>query len=507
MVPPALLEGCQTPGPHEEDGEEFFPGNARLDGEIRALHRLARNGAIPTDVADRQLNTYLLAAGLAYQQPRPSCHKLVLPITDAPHFNLLPDLGQTIHRLLARSPLPGSLSAVLEQCLPCLRHPPHTAPFTDSQGVLLNLVLALLLGLYPGGTVKRPSFRARARIYARVHALLTSPPEAQTAFCRDHRDVVLLAGMEYVARVLPAHMPAQNRFLSERDPGSGVYFRRVAALCDELRQTLDDASDWPGTQAACALAVERVSRLKKAGTPSAQRDPPFDLSVLRAAPDLAAYWDAPLLRGHQTPDEFRLLGKGLGLNGPLLGLIQREFQMHRLPRNLRQLQLDCLARLAPGAARATFLRTRQHVCMRCALTHKAILPTRLRLDTLRQQLVCSACAGTTLLSIDMVGRTLSHRRQHYYFCTGCASIQPYLGVDTHNLWRDDTDCPHRPKAGAAKSRPACVTCGEHAGPSVVERVDHLTGLMRQFCFCARHAPRHDELAQCVNARQLAANCE
>jgi hypothetical protein len=506
MAPSALLEGYQTPGPDEE--EEFFPDNPRLAGEIRALHRLARNGAIPTEVADRQLNTFLLAAGLAYQLPRSAlCHKLVLPITDAPHFNLLPDLGQIIHRLLARSPLPGSLSTVLEQCLPCLRHPPHAATFTDSQGVLLNLVLGLLLGLYPGGTVKRPSFQTRARIYTRVHGLLTSPPEAQTAFCRDHRDVVLLASMEYVARVLPAHMPAQARFLSERDPGSGAYFRRVAALCDELRQTLDDASDWPGTQAACALAVERVSRLKKAGSPSVQRDPSFDPSLLRTLPDIAAYWDAPLLRGDQTPDEFRLLGKALGLDGPLLGLIQRDFQVHRLPSNLRQLQLDRLARIAPGTSRATFLRTRQHVCMRCALTHKAILPTRLRLDTLRQCLICSVCAGTTLLSIDMVGRSLSHRREHYYFCPGCTRIQPYLGEDAPHLWRDDIDCQHRTKAGSAKTRQACVACGDHAGPNVVERVDHLTGLMRQFFFCARHAPRHDELAQCVNARQLAPYCE
>ena len=107
-MPPSLLEGVSKTGPTGA----FFPDCPRLDREVDALHQLARSGAIPADVAERQINTYLLAAGIP-GAPAWLRRKLVLPITDGPHHSLLPDLGHVVHRILAKCPLPGSLSAAL----------------------------------------------------------------------------------------------------------------------------------------------------------------------------------------------------------------------------------------------------------------------------------------------------------------------------------------------------------------------------------------------------------
>lgn len=336
FAPPPMLEGCSTgSSPPSTPAGSLAPSTptpsapapgapaSRMARDILALHALARLGEIPADVAERQLNSYLLAVGRA--QPG-----LVLPIADAPHPGLVPDLGYVVHRILSQNPLQGSLSAVLQQCLPPSRQAVRPATYEDSQDVLLNLVLALLLGLYPGGGVKRPRFEARAALYTRVHGLLTAPPEEQTAFCRGHGALVQLACMEYVARVLPANSPSQTAFIHERDPCTAVYFRRIPALCDEFRQSLDapEPPSWPEMQSAAHSAVERVARLKKSGGPAPARDPPcLAPALLRPQTNLAAYWDVPCLLGRPSPDEFRILGQGLGLAGSLICHIQREVQV------------------------------------------------------------------------------------------------------------------------------------------------------------------------------------
>lgn len=326
FAPPPMLEGC-TPG-----SPPATPTTCpALNREIRALHDLARTGEIPVDVADRQLNTYLLAAGrpLPGIQPR----LLLLPIADAPHHSLLPDLGYVVHRILAQAPLPGSLSAAIEHCLPLLRHSAQPVTYEDSQGVFLNLTLALLLGLYPGSAVKRPCFEGRARLFARVHDLLTATPERQTAFCLANSSVVHLACMEYVTRVLPTNIPSQTAFIHERDPAMVAYFRRVPALCDELRQALDNADTpgWPQIQSLAAGMVERVARLKRSSGSQAPRETLLTDHVPPSTQaDLSAHWSVPRLQGCPSPDEYRVLGHGLGLQGRLLWHIQREVQVRLL---------------------------------------------------------------------------------------------------------------------------------------------------------------------------------
>ncbi len=511
LAPPSLLEGChdgQPPLQNNTEDDTFVPDNPSLDREIRALHHLARTGVIPTDVADRQLNTYLLAASPAAHGP--SRGLLVLPITDAPHYSQLPDLGTFIHRVLVRSPLPGSLSALLQYCVPCLRHAPRQLLFEDSQDALLNLVLALLLGLYPGGAVKRPSFRVRSGVFHRVHTLLTSARAVQSEFCRANQNILLLACLEYVARLMPLHMPAQAAFLASKDAAAMAYFRRIPAMCDELRLALDepDGAGWPQVQCACTAAIERVSRLKKSNTAAQARPQAIEPAAVRQSGSLAAYWSAPCLLGAPSLDEFRLLGRELGLNGSLIHHVQQEMQIFPLPQNLCRLQLESLARKRVGASGSAYLRTRHFVCAHCALLHKGVAPPRLRLDTLRQRLVCSTCTGTELLSIDMLGRVLRHRRKCFVFCPGCASIQPYQGEEEAAMFWTADGCTHRHAAkGGGRQREACCACTETAGPNPVERVDHLTGQMQRFFFCQRHTPRHDELASCVNARQISVYCK
>jgi hypothetical protein len=490
-------------------------------------------------VAERQINTYLMAASTTATSCPKRLRLLVLPITDAPHHSLLPDLGHAIHLTLTKSggPLPGSLATVLEQCIPCLRCAPRPVPYTDSQDVFLNLTLALLLGLYPGGAIKRPSFGLRADVYGRIHSLLTSSREQQTLFCLAHPHVVLLACMEYVARVIPAYIPSLSCFLAAKDPSTPVFFRRVAILCDELRQGLDSATDvvypsWQQVQALCACTAERIARLKKNGVHTPCKEPPIDPALLRdTTGGIRAHWSAPRLIGPPSLEECRLLGQSLGLQGKLLYHIQRDVQVslslcplvpascgaaltrprqvYPLPGNLRRMQERQLAKACVGNARSTFLKTRHFMCMHCILTQKSALKPRLRLDTLRQTLICSTCSSEGLLSVNMIGQILRHRRQFFYLCPGCVSIQAYEESEGGPLWTEDgSSCPHRDHAQTSCPPPRhrCDACSETAGPHTIQRIDHLTGETRDFHFCQRHLPRTEQLLKCVNARQLGRYC-
>jgi hypothetical protein len=182
-------------------------------------------------------------------------------------------------------------------------------------------------------------------------------------------------------------------------------------------------------------------------------------------------------------------------------------QVYPLPANLKRLQIDRLKEASVANSSSTYLRTRYIVCMQCVLTNKSTQSVRLRLDTLRQVLVCSACLRDELVSIDTIGRVLRHKAQYSVFCPSCTKVQPYNGKE--QFWVDGMSCSHQStkrEITPAKQKPICTICSDQAVAQPFERVDHLTGEIVPFYFCQRHTPRPEASEKCVNARQLGMLC-
>lgn len=499
MVPATVLGGVVT-----DCTDDFIPHDPVMNHEVRALHFLAKRGLIPCDVAERQLNSYLMVASMdlvvcAGIKPR----SLLLPLADTPHHTLLPDLGNVIHNILARTPCHGALSFILEQSIPSLRHTQRSCQFRDFQDVLLNLVLAFLLGLYQGSSLKRPDFASRSVLFARVHALLTATRARQTVFCQSNQPLLIVACMEYVARILPAFMPAQAAYLTAKDSSCGLFFRRLPTLCDEVRQAFERPQEfsWPQLHVACLALMEKVARLRKAGSLAPARDIHTVAHTALSDKDAMQHWMAPVLNAQST-GEYRLLAEALGLDENTLRVVQRHLRVYELPLNLRKVQEAALARLGSHSVRSAFLATRMHICPHCVMVGRSIENVRLRLNTLTESLLCSVCGKEDLICIDMLGRVLRHKQLYFILCPCCTKVRLYKG---EQVWVDQA-CPHatqqrRPKF-APKPRLPCAICSELTANCPVERVDHLSGAMRQFVFCQRHMPRSDALRMCVNARQL-----
>lgn len=370
VVPPAMLEGGRILGPTLTNKYEcqYIPDCPDMDEEVQALHDLARTGVISAETAERQINMYLLVAShrrVAHGLPPERLRWLLLPITDVPSVGLLPDLGPVIHRILTKDPLQCAITRVLEQCIPSMRHVSRAAhTFQDSHDILLTLVQALLFGTFPHVT-KKPGFVTRVALWRRMHYLLTAARQEQEDFLERHQDILYLASMEYIARVVPVYMPAQDAILTGRDAVSTPFFRRIPPLCDELRQLVDDsvqgnaAMTWARMQEVCAGYVERVSRLKRSHSTSHARDAARDPIPRPPLPNIFDYWSVPQLHGTPSRDEYRLLGLSLGLHGSVIMQIQRDLQISLLPDNLRRLQIERLLAHSGGEMRTLFLRTRR----------------------------------------------------------------------------------------------------------------------------------------------------
>lgn len=542
-VPATLLEGGDiglhtTPDPlHERKPGYYIRDDEALDREVALLHTLARIGRLPPDTADRHINMYLLVHHSTPPIPRLPRRWLRMPLTDAPHHSIMPDMGQVIHHILMREPIPCTLSHVIEQCIPRMRHAARAVQFNDSYDVLLMLVVGLLLGLYPGG-VKKPGFNTRGVLFARLRALMTSVAEVKRAFCSRHEPVILLACMEYMARVLPAYMPAHYHAVTVADPTAAGFYKRIPPLTDDLRQWLDQGvaeepdvdsvPSWQQIHEACAARVGRVTRLKRAPAPACvkSRQEPASSACARVLPlpsphpfpetDALACWDVPLMAPHATNDDYRLLGAALGISGGLIRRIQQDVKVHPLPGNLRRLQLERLRERGRNQLRASYVQSRWSICMHCVTTQKppphTSPPPRLqmRLDTFTQELVCAGCMRRQIIHIDMLGRTLTYFNTSFYMCPTCFTVQPYSGGH-EQPWGPGACCQHpsttppNPRTiKGGRVRNVCGVCGEKALAYSLSRVDHRTGAMQEFYYCQRHTPRHELARWCVNACQLAA---
>ena len=90
--------------------------------------------------------------------------------------------------------------------------------------------------------------------------------------------------------------------------------------------------------------------------------------------------------------------------------------------------------------------------MHCLLAPKSEPVAELRLDTLSLELTCATCMHKDLVRVSMVGRVMRFRRQHFFLCPSCVSVQVYRGGAAEQIWGADEPCAHRPPPRQAASR-------------------------------------------------------
>ena len=484
-------------GPTAENKEEagaYVPCCPALDARVGWIHRLAREGAIDAQTAERHLNAHLVVAGwLRSDPPVRVAAALVMPLTDAPQFGNLPDLWPFVHRALSGPEFriePG-LQGLILQTLPCFRRPiaslatagaraPPAAEGDEEarmqdrallgQGngpVLINLMLGLLLGLYPDATGK-PQFGVRARVFRSLHEALTAGQEAQERFVRERFTLVSLALMEYLSRVIPACMPAEEEFLRQAF-AMGQYFEQAPLLCNEFRSGLAGLaagrgpltpSEWEEIDARAADTVERTSRVKRKTQRPVEPRKPAD----EGAPDWRSALGCPAIRAG-SHDDYKMLAHSLSLSrhGADVERFHSMIQIGRLPGSLSRMQQEAMSRQTTDW-RCAWMRSRMHVCPSCLARRRAsVTRHEFRVDTLTGGLACSKCRCPDVMAIDLMGRSMHIAGANYILCPCCCSIHPYHA-------RSEQPWPLaccQPRRTTRRERPPvikCAICNECVGP-------------------------------------------
>ena len=567
-------------GDRDQDPTPYIPASPALDAHVRWLHKLAREGSIDAQTAERHLNAHLAAA--CWQAGAPaSLARLVMPLTDAPQFGNLPDLWAFVSRALTGPDfkIEQGLQGLILQTLPCFRRPspaPQAAPngpdlFSGGVApVLVNLMLGLLLGLYPDATGK-PQFAVRARVFRSLHAALTEEQEAQERFVRARPALASLALMEYLARVLPACMPAEEEFLRHTF-GMAQFFEQAPLVCNEFRSGLTaldaepawrplSAGEWAGLDARADEAVERTARVKRKTVRPCdphrhQEDPCLDWGAALGCPIVP--------RG--SPDDYKILAHAFRLPGR--GADAERFhtlmQVGVLPANLRRMQADALAEQVRVffscvyRARPEDLTRPGSADVGLALHVDALAAARLPRVPVSQGRVGAAARvpgghaqrPAHVLGVQVPGGRLRRhdgesrpchpmpragltpgvrrgRRSPSRAAASCSapaaarSIRIASRARSPGPWpaasrpplegRTGTPCssarsatsetPPAPRPARPPPADAPAPRRKHQ-PPLVERVNHLTGRMEQFGFCARHTPPKPFLERCASAKDL-----
>jgi hypothetical protein len=273
--------------------------------------------------------------------------RLVLNTEDAPQYGNIPDLGPVLRTCLVFKKWNANfLTHCLHSCLPVPRSSSKALePDLLSCAILFNVLMAMLLGLYPA-CVKKPPFVVRVNIYARVHAILTAPSNVQQLFAVKYKSLLVFALAEYCCRLIPQLFPAERESICKAQ-AVDAFFQQGPAIFDVFRQECIDSGKEPWGQllSAAQEAHDRLSRTYRSKCRLPQqpkRPPPADISpplmaAALAAPKILQY---PYHKTHDTllHDEYAMLlgSKNLAQVSAVHALVRTEL----LPSTIRNQQVS-----------------------------------------------------------------------------------------------------------------------------------------------------------------------
>jgi hypothetical protein len=496
-----------SPLPHAHT-PDFVPSCPLLNARVAALH-----ARLPFDpFAQIKIDAHLLAAALRDDSPR-----LVMLPEDAPQLATLPDIGHLIRScLVARRWTASYLHSLLHACIPCPR--PSIAalpPDSASAPLLLNILLATLLGLYPQ-SVKQPPFPVRVALFRRVHAAITLDGPSQMALLTRIQPLLVLALTEYLCHILPRHMPSEYDALRAAFPVD-PFFATAAPVFDLFRQDHIDsgAEPWDTLARAAQDLHERLTRTYRSKCrlpPPPRRAPLADLPADPAAFCVAALDAHPLVRYPCTDDiAVRRAEYAILLNSAALAeaaVVHSLVTVAPLPANITRLQEAALDALSQRCQRRARVRRTHYLCLLCERRGRKASP---RLCSRTFRIVCRTCNDSpdSIVPIDTVGRIVTIRSRQLIFAPCCATVRDYTasghdfapGPCRHSL-APRTDRPLKPP----RVRVACAMCDAPALPRGHDYLDHLPCRMTVCFLCQRHTPPDDWLRHVPNRRCFDAVC-
>ena len=508
----------------------FISKDTAMNDWIQKLHWYISENEYAQICIDTHLPCYILEDSI------PNLASVALCTEDAPQFRLLPDLGEAIRGCITRN---SKKSCVVQHfmntCLPLHKACTQIKNVTDiaSSPILLNLLLATLLGLYPDST-KRPPFHQRAHLYRTMHNLLTLPMQEQFNFITQYPQLINIAVFEYIFNVIPHYFPVERECISEHFDMS-PFFSQSAPLFDQFRQDNIYTGDesWQSLSAAACTYNQKMQRMYKNKHKKSHQV--HQAHTQKISEDhLQMIMDTNLVtQTNTTLSSLQLLASEYTVltndsTADHVATVHRCIHVAKLPLNLLELQEASLRHITSTCHVKTHLARTKHVCVVCESAGK---PTKLRICSQTGKPVCLKCTADTIISIDTIGKVVYIGKYQYIFMPCCASTQRYTAGED-NIWGTNPDhfryqqlgfpcnpnscsfcmqtgCSHGhaiARAAPHPVKPRCLMCQDTALPQGYSHIDHRTARMQTSFLCKRHTPHADIVEHACNFDQFEKIC-
>ena len=521
-------------------GENFSYMDSTQKQILARLHQTLPYDSRAQVLIDAHLPcAFLSDAGIRRRHPSASSRHLILGPGDAPQFGNLPDVCPIIRSVLLAGAGMGVshgkearvrgvsrdahgqrkgrggasestplLHACIRQCIfggdRRLKAPVGVTPDTQSVAVLLNMLLATLLGLYPA-CQRRPFFATRCELYKRVHHLLTSDEATLARFVVETPALLGLALSEYIYNVVPACMPVEAEFLllsaqKAQDPLPET----CAQVLDAFRRGgVDDGCEsWEAYNAHAQKALDQCNRLF-----------PMRLAVCADTPPPPTL--SPVAASVRTGERVRAaLDMRPGATSGFAARVQGVVQRHVLPENLTAMQVEKVRRMAVRCEYKARQRSTLLVCVACELCgHSASFRT----DAETLQTTCSDRCDGCVVAVNALGSVLTVRGRTYVFAPCCERIVEYTEEHGAVMWTGGEGglvCPvggevavAPPRAVQAK-RYTCKFCSLPSKTLVPYEYPSLREhRMVSTYLCGKHAPNEALLRYIYNQEDFEEVCE
>ena len=435
---------------------------------------------------------------------------------DTPQFDNLPDLGSEIRlaltRLAEKTPkkFPSFLGRVFYWALQGIRKNPQVLQWNKlasgnvdlhSVAILLNLLLAFLLGLYPLSS-RCTQWNARIHIFRRVHTLLTSSPQKQFDFVQEHMGLILTATIEYICNVLHAFMPVEKDLLLEW-MGGGKCFVKVVQSMDNFRcyHIETGEEEWSSWSEAIKVTTENTLRNKRQWvTKKNVKSSVCGPSVLSSPSQLSDFMDVRYL-AFPAPQQTTLAEIRLDyekLTECPVPELRHNMEVTLLPLQIQAMQWRALR--AAGSTCDVFADAirRKPICLQCVAENKTCELRYLQTEG-PMQMVCAEHCHSELLKVDMMGKILRIGNVQFVFAPSCNAIRPYT-ANSHELWKPAVEPPTE---ACAKPRKECCICEAVNGLGIVTGIlDTETLTIKDVWFCHWHRPPDHVLQYCPDLKDV-----
>ena len=523
-------------------GENFGYMDSTQKQILARLHQTLPYDPRAQILIDAHLPCAFLSDGrIQCRYPSASSRHLILGPGDAPQFGNLPDVCPIIRSVLlagvgpcvgagaahgkearARGQRKGRggvesaslLHACIRQCIfggdRRLRPPTGVASDTQSVAILLNMLLATLLGLYPA-CQRRPFFATRCELYKRIHHLLTSDEATLARFVAENPALLGLALSEYIYNIVPTCMPVEAEFLlSSAQKAQDPLAETCAQVLDAFRRGgVDDGCEsWETYNSHAQKALDQCNRLFQVRL----------VNACAAAPPPPA--PSPVAASVCTGERVRAaLDARPGATSEFAARVQGVVQLHALPDNLAAMQVGRVRRMAARCEYRARQRSTLLVCVACELCgHTASFRT----DAETLQTTCGdRCAGC-VVAVDALGSVLTVRGRTYVFAPCCERIVEYTEEHGAVMWAGGpggswrSECPvgdgvaalSAPPRAAQVKRYTCKFCSLPSKTLVPFEYPSLKQRrMVSTYLCGKHAPNEVLLRYIYNQEDFEEVCE